>query len=373
MDNKTRTWAEIDLKAIRNNIKNIKKLLQPGTNLMSIVKANAYGHGMVKVAQTSIEEGADFLGVADLDEAMELREAGISTPVLVLGHIPGECAEIAVANNIRPAIFSLSAAIDFSHAATRLGRPARIHIKIDTGMSRLGFPTEEKAFNTILEISKLPGIILEGIFTHFAIADITDKTFTYKQAELFKNTILELEKRGLKIPLQHIGNSAAIMDLPEAHLNMVRAGIITYGLYPSQDVKTERLNLIPAMRLISRVSMIKKIPEGQSVSYGRTFTSPKELTVATIQAGYADGYNRLLSNRAWAVIKGQKIPLIGRVCMDQCMFDVSGVEGIKEGDEVILFGRPDDGVTVDDLAEIIGTINYELVCLITSRVPRVYI
>ncbi|MEN6462941.1 MAG: alanine racemase [Syntrophomonas sp.] len=372
MDNKARTWAEIDLTAIRHNIKNIKKLLQPDTRLMCIVKANAYGHGMVEVARASLDEGASFLGVATLDEALGLREAGIDTPILVLGYIPGEYAEIVVANNIRPTVFNINAAEDLSRAATRLGQPAWVHIKIDTGMSRLGFPPEQTAIDTIIKISKLPGITVEGIFTHFAVADIEDKTFTYKQLESFKKTIFELEKRGIHIPLQHIGNSAAIMDIPEAQLNMVRSGIITYGLYPSREVKTERLKLIPAMRLISKVIMIKNLPPGRSVSYGRTFTSPTELTVATIPVGYADGYSRLLSNRAWAVVKGKKVPLIGRVCMDQCMFDVSGAEGIKEGDEVILFGRPEDGITVDDLAEIVGTINYEMVCLITSRVPRVY-
>jgi alanine racemase len=302
-----------------------------------------------------------------------LQDAGIDAPILVLGHIPGEYAEIVVTNNIRPTVFDINAAVDLSHAATRLGKSAKLHIKIDTGMGRLGFPPEQTTVDTIIKISKLPGINLEGIFSHFAVADIEDKAFTYEQLNLFKKTVTELNKNGIQIPLQHIANSAAIIDMPEAQLNMVRSGIITYGLYPSREVKMERLILIPAMRLKSRVTMIKNLPQGCSVSYGRTFTCPADLTVATIPVGYADGYSRLLSNRAWAIIKGHKVLLIGRVCMDQCMFDVSGIEGIKEGDEAILFGRPEDGITIDDLAEIIGTINYELVCLVSSRVPRVYI
>ncbi|MGI5922232.1 MAG: alanine racemase [Syntrophomonadaceae bacterium] len=370
MDNKTRTWAEIDLTAIRYNLRNIKKLLRPETMLMAIVKANAYGHGAYEVARASLEEGASFLGVATLEEAMTLRESGINAPILVLGYI--EDVETAIANSIRFTVFNSSMALDLARAASRLNQPARVHIKLDTGMSRLGFQPGQSTLDTIVAISKYPGIVIEGMFTHFAVADIKDKTFTYQQLESFQQTAMELEKRGIHIPLQHVGNSAAIIDLPEAQLDMVRAGIATYGLYPSREVNTERLSLIPAMRLISKITMIKKIEQGRSVSYGRTFVSPAELVVATVPVGYADGYSRLLSNRAWATVMGQKVPLIGRVCMDQCMFDVSQVPDIKEGDEIILFGRPEDGVTVDDLAEIIGTINYEVVCLITSRVPRIY-
>lgn len=340
---------------------------------MAVVKADAYGHGMVEVAQACLQEGATYLGVATPKEALTLRERGINAQVLVLGYIPEAYAGVLVENRIEATVFNLETAWAFSQAAASSDGEARLHLKIDTGMGRIGFPPDSSSLEVIWEISRLPGIVLQGIFSHLATADHADKRFAKQQVEIFTRFVSSLEENGISIPIKHLGNSAAIMDMPEAHFNMVRSGIITYGLYPSSQVEKGSLELIPAMRLKSRVSYVKKIPAGQSVSYGRTYISKQETRVATVSIGYADGYSRLLSNRGWATIRGQKATLIGTVCMDQCMFDVSGIENVQPGDEVILFGRPEDGVTADDLAETIGTINYEIVCAPSSRVTRTYI
>lgn len=372
MDNTARTWAEINLTAIQHNLNSVKKLVGSGPQLMVVVKANAYGHGMVEVAQTALEAGAGFLGVASLEEALALREAGINAPVLVLGYVSPPYASIAIERDISLTVYNLETALAYSRAAAD-GKKARVHIKIDTGMGRIGFLPDEKAIETIAAISRLPGIELEGIFTHFALADIKDKNYTYQQLDLFQQVTAELESQGIRPSFKHVSNSAAIMDIPEARFDMVRCGIVTYGLYPSRQMDRSKLDLVPAMRLKSHVTMVKTLKKGHAISYGCTFVSPADMRVATVAAGYADGYSRSFSNRAWAAIKGHRVPLLGTVCMDQCMFDVSGLEEVKTGDEVILFGRPVDGITVDDLADIAGTINYELICLITGRVPRVYI
>jgi alanine racemase len=372
MDNCLISWAEIDLRAIRNNITAIKNLLSPSTRLMAVVKANAYGHGMIQVAEACLQEGANYLAVATPKEAVTLREAGITAPILVLGYIPEEYAGILVKNRIEAAVFNLSTAQALSRAAVEFSSEARLHLKIDTGMGRIGFRPDASSLKAIKDMGNLPGIILQGIFSHLATADHADKSYAWHQVEVFKKFTGELEKFGVSIPLRHIANSAAIMEMPEAQFDMVRSGITTYGLYPSDEVDKDIIKLIPAMRLKSRISYVKTIPPGQSVSYGRTYISKQETRVATVSIGYADGYSRLLSNRAWATIRGIKVPLIGTVCMDQCMFDISGIDNVHEGDEIVLFGRPEDGVTADDLAEVIGTINYEIVCSPSSRVERIY-
>lgn len=372
MDNSRASWAEIDLGAIGTNIEAIKQLLKPETMLMAIVKADAYGHGMIRVAQACVAAGVTYLGVATLEEALALRTANIQIPILVLGYISADYARMAVDNHIDVTVFNLESAQVYSRAATP-ANPARLHIKMDTGMARIGLQADEAAAEIIKEINRLPNISINGIFTHFAVADITDKAFTCQQMDEFNRFIDCLEEDGIHIPIKHMANSAAIMDLPETQCNMVRAGIIIYGLYPSDQVQKERLPLLPAMRLKTRISHLKRLPPDRSVSYGRTYFTSQETLVATVPIGYADGYSRLLSNRAWASLHGQRIPLIGTVCMDQCMFDVSGIEGVKPGDEVILFGRPADGITADDLADLIGTINYEIVCSIAARIPRKYL
>lgn len=366
------SWAEIDLGAIRSNLRAIKSLLGPETGLMAIVKANAYGHGMLEVSNVCIEEGVAYLSVANPQEALTLRENNIGTPILILGWMPQEYALPMVENHIDVTVFDRDTAQVLSQAAVDAGEPARIHLKIDTGMGRIGFDPSDNSLEVIKEISAMPGIVIQGIFSHLATADDADKTFAYQQLEVFNQFVSQVEDMGISIPWHHIANSGAIMEMPAAHLNMVRAGIILYGLYPSDEVDHSIIKLIPAMSLKSRVSFVKNIPAGQSVSYGRTYISTQETRVATVPIGYADGYNRLLSNRGWAVIRGQKVPLIGRVCMDQCMFDVSDVAEVKPGDEVILFGKPEDGVTADDLAAIIDTINYEIVCSPSMRVVRTF-
>jgi alanine racemase len=371
MDNRRPTWAEIDLKAIKNNLRGIKDMAF-GTKVMVAVKADAYGHGMLEVVRVCIQEGIDYLGVATLDEALLIRRAGIKVPILVLGYVPDEYARIMVEKDIAATVFSIQLARRLSIAAVELSKNASVHIKIETGMGRLGLFPDNKTLDIISEISTLPGIYLEGIFTHFAVADIKDKTFTLEQTELFKNFIISLEERDIIIPLKHCANSAAIMEVPEAHFNMVRAGIVIYGLYPSDEVDKNRLMITPAMTLKSRISFIKDLDAGATISYGRTYRCSRKTRVATVPIGYADGYTRLLSNRAHAVIKGHKVPLIGTICMDQCMVDISEVKDAAIGDEVILFGKPEDGVTADDLARSLGTISYEIVCSVGSRVPRIY-
>ncbi|MEN6349611.1 MAG: alanine racemase [Syntrophomonas sp.] len=371
MDNIRPTWAEIDLTALQQNLTNIKKAAAPA-KVMAIVKANAYGHGILEISQVCIQQGVDFLGVATLEEALKLRESGVEAPILVLGYIPGEYAQTIIKNDIRPTVFNWTFAQDLSRAAIKLGREAKLHIKIDTGMGRLGFSPNDDSRCTIEEIAALPGVGVEGIFTHLSEADGPDKEFSRQQLALFSGLVSILEKNGLSIALKHCSNSAALMDIPEARFDMVRAGIILYGTYPSRHVQRNRLVITPVMTLKSRISYLKTLETGHPVSYGRTYHCEKPTLVATVPLGYADGYSRLLSNRAWAVVRGQKVKLIGTVCMDQCMFDVSGVDGVKEGDEVILFGRSEDGVTADNLAEIIGTINYEVLCAVSSRVPRIY-
>ncbi|MGE5417404.1 MAG: alanine racemase [Acidobacteriota bacterium] len=367
------TWAEIDLDAIAHNIREIRRCLQPGTKFMAVIKANAYGHGMVEVAQTCAGENCDFLAVAMLDEACILREHDICSPILILGYTPPEGHELVVESGFRQTIYDWDSALSLSDAAVAAGKHAHVHLKIDTGMARLGFVPDTEALETILKISQLPGLVIEGIFTHFAVADSRDKTFTQKQVEKYRDFLSQLEQAGLEIPIKHAANSAGIIAHHDAHFNMVRAGISIYGLQPSDEVDLRDLDLIPAMRLKSKVVMVKEVPENTPVSYGCTYVTNKKTRIATVPVGYGDGYIRAYSNRVWATVKGRKMPIIGRVCMDNCMFDATDIEDIAIGDEVILFGRPEDGITADDLAEIVNTINYEIVCLINSRVPRVHI
>jgi alanine racemase len=374
MDNKRPTWAEIDLATIKNNLECIRNVLSPKSRIMAVVKADAYGHGMKEISCTCVEEGVDFLAVATLDEAMQLIKYGVKATILVLGYIPRHLAQIVVNYGIRTSVYDLPFAQSLSAAAQALGKPAHIHLKIDTGMGRIGFAPLEESLTIIQEIAALPGINLEGIFTHFTEADSENDDYSMIQYSAFKDFNRELASRGIEIPLQHCANSAAIFRYPETHLDLVRAGIVLYGLYPSPFMKKSmNLGIKPAMRLKSRISMVKKLASGHGVSYGRTHICSQDTWVATIPIGYADGYSRAFSNRAWAMIKGKKAHSLGVVCMDQCMFDIGGREDIVEGDEAVLFGTEADGITADDLALIANTINYEIVCSVSSRVPRIYV
>ena len=367
------TWAEIDLGAVAHNIRELQGVLHGPARLMPVIKANAYGHGHVEVARVCLEQGIEDLGVAILEEALQLKESGINKArILILGYTQEEAVAQAISQNVRLTVYNYRGAEVISRAACQSGQTAYIHLKIDTGMGRLGFTPDDKSLAVIEDIFRLPGIEVEGAFTHFANADAVDQSYTEWQLKRFTNFIGQLERKGFHIPLKHTANSAALLNMPASHLNLVRAGIAVYGLSPTDEPVSSSIHLIPAMRLLSRVVMLKELPSGQAISYGCTYVTSRDTRVATVPIGYADGYTRLLSNQAWAVINGCRVPLIGRVCMDQCMFDVTGVPDVKEGDEVILFGRPEDGVTADDLAGILGTINYEIVCMIGARVPRIY-
>mgnify|MGYP004603539383 FL=1 len=370
-----RVWKEIKLDAVKDNVKNIRGLLKDGVRLLAVIKADAYGHGAVEVAQSLLfDGGADYFGVATYGEAEQLRRAGINTPVLILGAVfDDEYAEL-VKDDITLTVFDFDTAKKLSDTAKKLGKTAKIHIKIDTGMARIGFLPSEDAVEEIIKISKLDGIEIEGMFSHFAKADEADKMPTRVQFEKFMFIKNELLKRGIKIPICHICNSAGIIDFPEYHLDMVRSGIITYGYYPSDFVNKDALKLESAMSFKSRVVHIKTVEKGTSVSYGGTFTAKEKMKIATVSAGYADGYSRLLSNKADVIINGVRCRVLGRVCMDQLMVDATHLKNINLGDEVILFGKSGNNkVTVEETAEIMGTINYEVMCGLSRRVPGVYI
>ena len=368
-----RTWAEVDLDAIAHNIKEIRKITNPNAKIMAVVKADAYGHGFLEVAKTLLENGADRLAVAVLQEGKQLRSRGVTVPILILGASGEEAVEDLINFDITPSVFTYEFAKALAYEAERKEKVTKIHIKIDTGMSRIGFlagENNEEIVDEIIKISKLPYIEIEGIFSHFATSDEYDKSYTLLQYGRFMDVCNRLEEKGLNIPIKHICNSAGIMMYPEMHLDMVRPGVILYGMYPSDEVDKSRLDLIPAMTLKSTITHIKEVEPGRGVSYGKEYITDKKTKIATVPIGYADGYLRKLAKHGKMIVDGVKVPIIGRICMDQCMIDVTNVHNIDKGDEVIIFGR--EGVTVDDLAEWLETINYEVSCVIGKRIPRIY-
>ncbi len=359
-----RTWAEIDLAAIRHNYTEIRRVLKPETKLLCVIKANAYGHGAERLAAEYSRLGADWFAVSSIEEAVPLRTSGVTKPILILGYTPLEAADILTSMNISQCVYSLEYAKALSAAATG---PIKIHIKIDTGMSRIGFRDPDE----IRESCGLPNLVPEGVFTHFASADEGEdgESFTRMQFDRFTRTI---EECGVDFELKHCCNSAGITDYPEFHLDMVRAGIILYGYQPSGDVR-RKLYLVPAMTLRSVVSQVKTIHAGDKVSYGRTFTAGRDMKVATIPVGYADGYWRSNSmNESKVIVNGVACPIIGRVCMDQLMVNADNVPDLTFGSssDVELFGKRQ---TADVLAANNGTINYEVLCAVGARVPRIYI
>lgn len=368
-----RTWAEVDLDAIAHNIKEIRKITNPNAGIMAVVKADAYGHGFLEVTRTLLENGADRLAVAVLREGVQLRSRGVKVPILILGASGEETVEDLINHNITPSVFTYEFAKALSYEAERQEKVTKIHIKVDTGMSRIGFlagDNNEEIAEEILRISRLPYIEIEGIFSHFATSDEADGEYTLLQYKRFMDVCNMLEGRGLHIPIKHICNSAGIMMYPQMHLDMVRPGVILYGMYPSDEVDKKRLNLIPAMTLKSTITHIKEVEAGRGVSYGREYITDKTTKIATVPIGYADGYLRKLAKEGKMIVNGEKVPIIGRICMDQCMIDVTNVHNIDKGDEVIIFGR--EGVTADDLAGWLETINYEVSCVIGRRIPRIY-
>ena len=355
-------------------MREVRRLAQKDALVTAVIKADGYGHGAKKIAQTLLDNGADRFAIAVLDEGIELRRAGFKVPILVLGFTDKERAEEVINNDLEQAAYSWELAEALSKEAVRQGKTAKLHIKVDTGMGRIGLQPNQESVQLIKKISQLPNIAIEGIFTHFAVADAVDKEYTEGQYEKFNWICKELEKENVKINVRHCGNSAAIIDLPNMHLNMVRAGIMLYGLRPSDEVMLDRLELRQVMSLKVRISHVKEIEAGQSVSYGRKFIADKKSKIASLPIGYADGYTRMLSGKAEALVKGRKVPVVGRICMDQCMIDVTGIDDVKVGDEVVLFGKQGENfIHIDELAEKLGTINYEIVCMISKRVPRVYI
>lgn len=368
-----RTWCDISLDNLEHNINQIKSKVGEKTRLCGIVKANAYGHGVEEIARNLVDQGFDYLAVAFIDEAVEIRMYGITDiPIMILGNTPKDTVDKLVEYNITAAVYNLETAQVISAEAQRQNKTAKIHIKIDTGMSRIGFLTDSKSIEDILSVAKLPNLEIEGIFTHFACSDCEDEAMTLKQYDKFMNVISELEKHGLSIPIKHCCNSAAIIRFPHLHLDMVRAGIILYGMYPS-DIDYE-IDLKPLMQLKTTVINIKTLNAGETISYGATYTVEKPTKVATIAVGYADGYSRLLSGKGRVLVNGQFANILGRICMDQCMIDVTNVNNINIGDEVILFGADKNAeLPIEELAANIGTINYELPCVINNRVPRCYV
>ncbi|MBR1552391.1 MAG: alanine racemase [Schwartzia sp.] len=362
-------WAEIDLSALRHNISVIKKHIADGARLCAVVKADAYGHGAVAVAREAVAMGADYLAVAVLSEAAELRRAGFTTPILVLGATQAEEADAVVDYGVTQAVFTREAAEAISAAAARRGVRAKVHLAVDTGMGRIGVRPED-AGEMAAFVAGLPNVELEGMFSHFALADAEDKSFAKEQFARFQIAMDGVKAKGVEIPICHIANSAAILELPETHLDMVRAGIILYGLAPSDEVGRDA-GLLPVMSVKARLTHVKTLHAGETVSYGCTFRAPKEIRVGTLPLGYADGYTRLYAGKAKVDFRGRLLPVLGRICMDQCMVELTGAKNAAVGDKVTVMGG--DALTADVLASWLGTINYEVVCMISPRVPRVYV
>lgn len=370
----SRTWREINLDAISHNIGEVRKRIDKHTMIMGVVKADAYGHGAVEVSKTMIESGVCMLAVAEINEAESLRNADIHVPILILG--PENFSDISksIELDVTSPINNIDYALALSKEAVKAGKKAKVHIKLDTGMTRVGFNTTEKSLEEISKIASLPNIFIEGIFTHFACSDCKDRTATDKQFKKFTDFVNLLSSRGIEIPIKHVANSAAILRFPEYQLDMVRSGIISYGYSPLEEGIDCDISLVPAMTVKSKITRINNVPKGISVSYGHTFTTEREETkIATVPIGYADGLLRSLSNKGVFSVQGKNVPVIGRICMDQCMIDVTSVNNISIGDEVIIFGDgKNSSVTADTLADSLGTISYEILCLISHRVPYVF-
>ena len=364
------TRVKIDLDVISRNFDAVKR--KAGVPVMAVVKADAYGHGAIQVARL-LQDKCSFFGVSSMLEAMELRQAGLTNPILILGHTPVNAFPTAIENGIRPTIFHWEDALALSRAAQELNHSALFHFAVDTGMSRLGFQATEESADICAKIAQLPGLVAEGLFSHFATADCADLSRARKQAQLFDWFDGLLKARGLEIPIRHLDNSAGLMNFG-SHYEMVRSGIVTYGMYPSGEVNPELLELEPALQFLSRVTHVKTIPAGREISYGGTYVTTKPTTVATIPVGYADGYRRSLSGKFHVLIHGQKAPILGKVCMDQMMVDVTDIPDVCVNDRVVLVGKFDDEcITMEQIAEAADSFNYEFVCGISRRVPRIYV
>ena len=367
------TWLEINLDAIAQNIRNIKKLIGEKKELMVVVKGNAYGHDVLEVSSVALDNGANRLAVARLEEGIFLRKAGIIAPILVLGLTLKEQAELLVSYDITPAVCEYEMLEKLSKSAIKMNKIAKVHLKVDTGMGRIGiFPREAMSF--IKQAKSLKNVEIEGIFSHFSVADEKDKNYTENQFEKFNKVLVDIKREGINIPIKHLGNSATLLDLPHMWLDMVRPGISVYGLYPSPEVK-KTIDLIPAQEFKTRIIFLKELPAGESIGYGRTYITKRSTLVASLPVGYADGYNRLLSNKGEVLVRGKRVPVIGRISMDQSMIDVTELSQVEIGDEVVLWGKQgEELISVEEIAQKIGTINYEIVHMPDKkRVPKLFI
>ena len=371
----SRVYAKINLDAICHNMEAMHAKLKEGTKMFAVIKTDGYGHGAIEIANTS--EGLDYLFgfcVATVEEGLILRRHGVKKPILILGYTFEDQYEDIILNDLRPAVFTMEMAKSFSDIATSLNHDVKIHIKIDTGMSRIGLQVREENAKLIAQIAALPHIIVEGIFTHFAKADEYDKTSANHQIELFKHMIELTEREGVTIPYKHCSNSAGIVEIPAANMDIVRAGITLYGLWPSDEVDKSKIDLAPALELKSKISYVKTLEAGRQISYGGTYTTTKEERIATIPVGYGDGYPRSLSNKGYVLIHGKKAPICGRVCMDQFMVNVTDIPEVKTGDEVTLLGRDgSERITAEELGDLSKRFNYEFVCDLGKRIPRVFV
>lgn len=364
------TYVTVDLDAIEHNIEAIRK--KAGVPVMAVVKADAYGHGAIPVAKL-LEDKCAFFGVSSISEAMELRGAGIQTPILILGHTPSAAFSLAIEHDIRPSIFSLDGARTLSKEAGKLHKTARFHFAVDTGMSRIGFPMCGESADQCAEAARLPNVFAEGLFSHFATADSADLSRAKVQAQRFDLFISMLRQRGVEIPICHLNNSAGLMNFPNSY-DMVRSGIVTYGLYPSREVDPRQLPLTPALTWRSRVTHLQELPAGREIGYGGTYVTTKTTRVATIPVGYADGYRWGLSGKFHVLIHGQRAPILGRVCMDQMMVDITHIPDVAIGNKVVLIGQHEsERITAEEIAEAAGSFNYEFLCGISRRVPRYYV
>jgi len=367
------TWAEIDLSKLAANVRELRRFLPANVQLLAVVKADAYGHGSYETAKVALREGATMLGVASLEEGKSLRKKGVSAPILVLGYTDPRQSSSLLEMQLTPTVLNWETAVLFSQLTRKLGRKAAVHVKLDTGMGRLGLHNPREALLFLEKVASLPGITLEGVYTHFAKADATNPDFTLRQLSVFENVLQACREKGLSIPLKHAANSAAALKFPQAHFDLVRVGIGLYGYDPAPNLRRERPKLLPVMSLKSRIVFLKEVPAGTSISYGGIYTTPKKTTIATVALGYADGYSRLLSNRGAMLVRGKRAPVAGRVCMDYTMLDVGETLFAKEGDEVVAFGSQGCAeIGADELARMLGTISYEILCNTSKKVPRVY-
>lgn len=366
--------AEIDLTALAGNVASFRRHVRRETEIMAVVKAGGYGHGAGQVATAALGAGATRLGVAYVEEGVQLRQAGLKVPILVMGTPFADQAELFFNHGLTPTVYNEEQALVFSREACRRGTPLNVHVKVDTGMGRIGVFPPREAVELIARLAEVPGLGIEGLFTHFATADEADLSFARQQLTLFQELLSALDKRDLRPPLVHAANSAAAIVLPESWFDLVRVGISLYGCYPSGEMDRKGIILEPVMSLKSRVAHVKNVPAGTTISYGKTHITPQATRVATIPLGYADGYNRLFSNRGEVLIRGKRHPVIGRVCMDQFMVDTGKDPAITRGDEVVIMGRQGgEEISADEIATALQTISYEVLCAVSKRVPRHYL